>query len=79
MASLQKVHDLTVAITEEARDIDRSAVAEPDPDDLRLCSVKHTQAVKVFILGHEDESVRGSVRPDCPVAGRGQSNLAHVN
>ena len=73
-----ELHDLGVPGTEETCDVDRGAVAEPDPDDLRRWSEKNAQAMKVLVLGHEDEAVRAGICPDGPVAARRQTNSAHV-
>jgi hypothetical protein len=76
---LDELDDLGVPSPEETRYIVRRAVAEADPDDLRRSSVKNAQPMKVFVLGHQDKSIRPGVRPDLPVAGSRESSPAHVD
>lgn len=71
--------DLAVPSPEETCYIVRRAVAEADPDDLRRSSMKNAEPVKVLVLGHENEPIRGGVRPDLPVASRRESSLTDVD
>ena len=74
-----ELYDFPVPGSEEARDISRRAVSEPDPDDLWRCPQEHAQPMKVFIPGHEDEPVCGGVSPDRPIAGCCEANATDVS
>lgn len=75
----QELNNLVVSAAEKRFDVGRRAVAEADPDDLWRRALEKAEALKIFILRHEDESIGGSVGPDGSVTGRRQADVHDVD
>jgi hypothetical protein len=56
--------NLVQADAQEARDVSRGAVSEPDPNHLRRKAVQDTQSVEILVLRDENEALCGSMRPN---------------
>ena len=71
--------DLDAAIAQQAGDVRRRAVPQPDPDHFRRCPVEDTEPLKVFILGYDYEPVVAGVLPDRTIGTTRQTSVCDVD